>query len=389
MARRAHLGPPVSLRPRYPPGYAGPVIPDAVPTRPDSPQRVRTWHPGWMGVVLGTGGAAVASLVDPLPGTRVDEAVGAALTLLATVGLLLLTPYVLRLRRHRDAATADLANPGLGAMYGTAPAALLIVGIALAQLGMLGWLPDGIAWVSIALVVVGVVLALAVGIAFFLRVVAHEQLPVPAISGAWFIPIVVLVLVPSGIARSVALAPSWSSTTALALAAAAWGAGVVLFLLLAPVIAWRLITYPAPPAHMAASWWIWLAPAGAGGLGLIALSRLTSATLGDPVAAVVPTLGLLGASALWGFAVWWALFAGTVVRRVARAGGGLPFHVGSWGFVFPTAAVAALTVELGHSWGSPLLSVVGAVGWFVTLLVWLRLAVQSVGAVRSGALVQR
>lgn len=359
-------------------------------TTPASPvQRVRTWHPGWMGVVLGTGGAAVASLVDPLPGTRVDEVVGAVLAALATVGLLLLVPYAVRLLRHRDAASADLGNPGLGAMYGTAPAALLIVGVALAQLGMLGWLPPAVAWVSLALALAGVVLALVVGIAFFVRVVAHEQLPVPAISGAWFIPIVVLVLVPSGVTRSVALEPSWTSTTALALATAAWGAGLVLFLLLAPVIAWRLITTPAPPPHMAASWWIWLAPAGAGGLGLIALSRLAALTLGDPVASVAPTFGLLGASVLWGFAAWWALFAGTVVRRVARTHDGLPFHLGSWGFAFPTAAVTALTVELGHAWGSPLLSVVGAIGWIATLLVWGRLAAQTVAATRSGAVFAR
>ena len=351
--------------------------------------RIATWHPGWMGVVLGTGGAAVASLVDPLPGTRVDEGIGAVLALLATLGLLLLVPYAVRLRRHRDAAGADLANPGLGAMYGTAPAALLIVGVALAQLGALGWLPKGIAWVSILLVAAGVLLALVIGIAFFARIVAHEQLPVPAMSGAWFIPIVVLVLVPSGVARSVVLQPQWAGTTALALAAAAWGAGLVLFLLLAPVVAWRLITSPPPPAHMAASWWIWLAPAGAGGLGIVALSRLSALVLGEPVAAVAPALGLVAASVLWGFALWWALFAGTVVRRTARAHGGLPFHVGSWGFAFPTAAVAALTIELGHAWGSPLISVVGAAGWIATLAIWGRLAWQTAQGAASGAVFVR
>jgi len=342
-----------------------------------------------MGVVLGTGGAAVASLVDPLPGTRIDEGVGAVLALLATLGLLLLVPYAVRLRRHRDAAKADLANPGLGAMYGTAPAAMLIVGVALAQLGALGWLPRGIAWVSMALVALGVLLALAIGIAFFARIVAHEQLPVPAMSGAWFIPIVVLVLVPSGVARSIVLQPQWAGATALALAAAAWGAGIVLFLLLGPVVAWRLITSPPPPVHMAASWWIWLAPAGAGGLGIIVLSRLAALTLGEPVAGVAPTLGLIAASALWGFALWWALFAGTVVRRIARAHGGLPFHLGSWGFAFPTAAVAALTIELGHAWVAPLISVLGAAGWVATLAVWGRLAWQTSQGAASGSVFVR
>jgi len=348
--------------------------------------RLRTWHPGWTGVALGTGGTALASLLDPLPGTRVDDVVGAVLAAAAVVLLGLVVPLVLRARRHRDAALADLAQPGLGALYGTAPAALLVAAVALGQLGVLGMLPAGIAWVALAALAIGLVATLVVGMAFFLRIVDHEALPVPPISGAWFVPIVALVLVPSVVARLVVLQPAWASSAAVALAVAAWGAGLLLFLLLAPVVAWRLITAPAPPPHMAASWWIWLAPAGAGGLGLLASTRLAAALLEQPALA---SAGLLGASALWGFAVWWALFAGAHLRTVARRHGGLPFHVGSWGFAFPTAAVAALTLELGRSWDSPLLSAVGSVGWAAALAVWGVLAWQTLRGARDGSIFAR
>ena len=68
----------------------------------------------------------------------------------------------------------------------------------------------------------------------------------------------------------------------------------------------------------------------------------------------------------------------------SRGRGGLPFHLGSWGFAFPTAAMTALTVELGRSWGAPVLSVLGAAGFVATLLIWVLLASQTVAATRTG-----
>jgi len=356
----------------------------------EAASRVRTWHPGWMGAVLGTAGVAVAGLVDPLPSLRVDEAVGAVLALVAVVLLpVLLVPYGRRIVRHRDAAGADLAHPGLGALYGTVPAALLVTGLALAQLAVIGWLPGWTAWIVVSLGAAGLLGAVALGVIFFAGVVGRDQVPAEAMTGAWFIPIVVLVLVPSVVVRLLALEPSWRSTSWAALAAASVGAGFLLFLILAPVLAWRLITSPPPPSHQAATWWIWLAPAGAGGLGVLAASRLAAASVGGAAAEVLPWAGLLAATGVWGLGTWWVVFAGRVLVTTSRASGGLPFHVGSWGFAFPTGAMTALTVELGRTWDAPVLQVAGAVGFVVAVVVWARLAVQTVAAVRNGRAFQR
>lgn len=358
---------------------------------PVAPARgvIETWHPGWLGVVLGTSGVALASLVDPVGPTTADQVLGALLAAAATLLLIALAvPYVLRLRRHRHALLADLSHPGLGAMFGTVPAAMLIVGVTLAQLGVVGWLPADVAWISALLTILGVAGALVIGVEFFSRVVAAEQVPVGAMSGAWFIPLVVLVLVSSAVARILLLQPSWATSTAVAASAASWGAGMLLFLILAPVLAWRLLTGPPPVPAQAAGWWIWLAPAGAGGLGAIALSRMAGLVAPAGSAPAVATTGLLSATVLWGFGAWWALLAGRVLRRVSTTNGGLGFHPGSWGFVFPTAAMAALTVELGRSWSSSFLSVTGAVFWLVSLAIWARLAFQTVAAVRDRSLLQ-
>jgi len=239
------------------------------------------------------------------------------------------------------------------------------------------------------LLVMGVVGALVVGVEFFSRIVRAAELPPQAMTGAWFIPIVVLVLTPSATVRLVALDPAWATTTAVALSAALWGAGMLMFLLLAPILGWRLITAPGPVAAQAASWWIWLAPAGAGGLGALAVARLAAHVLGGPSALVLPTAGLLVATAMWGFGTWWAMFAGRVLWSVSRSEGGLPFHLGSWGFVFPTAAMAALTVELARTWDSAPMAVAGAVGWAVALMIWARLGWQTVVGVRDGSIFVR
>lgn len=352
--------------------------------------RVREWHPGWLGVVLGTAGVAVSSLVDPLPGTSVDEWIGVVLTAVAAVALVLVAvPYVLRFVRHRDALLADLAHPGVGAMFGTIPASLLILGVSLGQIAVLGWLPSTTAYVVLALVAAGVLGALVIGVEFFSRLARAAEVPAAAMTGAWFIPIVVLVLTPSAVARLVVLEPAWLGTTAVALTAALWGAGILLFLLLAPVLGWRLLTTAPVAPGQAATWWIWLAPTGAGGLGAVALGRLAGRLVGGAAGEVLPVAGLLVATVLWGLGSWWALLAGRVLIADARAHGGLPFHLGSWGFAFPTAAMAALTVGLGQAWDSPFLAVAGGVGWAVALVVWLRLAWQTGRAVRDGSIFQR
>jgi C4-dicarboxylate transporter/malic acid transport protein len=355
-----------------------------------SPGKILTWHPGWLGVVLGTGGVAIASLLDPLRFTAIDGVVGAILTGAAVVLLVVLgVPYALRARRHRHAVLADLTHPGVGATFGTLPASMLIVAVALAQMGVLGWLPSTIAWLVLALLVAGTVGALVVGVEFFSRVSLATEVPAQALTGSWFIPIVVLVLTPSAMARLVALEPTWATSTTVALAAALWGAGIVLFLLLAPVLGWRLITSPPPPPVQAASWWIWLAPAGAGGLGSLALARLVGRVVGESMVSVLPVVALLVATVLWGFGSWWALFAARVVGSTSRHGGGLPFSVGSWGFAFPTAAMAALTLELGRIWDSSFFAIVGAAWWVAALAIWTRLAWQTIAAVRDGSIFAR
>jgi tellurite resistance protein TehA-like permease len=163
------------------------------------------------------------------------------------------------------------------------------------------------------------------------------------------------------------------------LAVVGWGVGFTLFLLLASIIGSRLLVAPPPAPQQAPGWWGWLAPVGAGGLGLLAATGLATdaGVLGDLRGAV--TLAL---TVLWGFAVWWALLA---VRVISREHAGLRFHVGWWAFGFPTAAFASLTTEVARLWRLDGLAAAAPVLWGALVILIVALGALTARGIRSGA----
>lgn len=328
-----------------------------------------------MGMTLS--GLAMLSLLGPLPNSNVDTWLGLSMLALALfVGLTLTVLYAIKMLRRWAAFAADLFNPGQGAQTAAWPASLLIAALATSQAGFVGALPQDVAFVVAAAVgAVGLVGTALSGWAFFSHVIGHPNVPAQAITAGWFVPVVPLVLVPSITLRLTSLAgetPSW----AVWLAVSAWGIGFGLFLLLAAIIGGRLLMAEPPGAHALPSWWAWLAPLGAGGLGMVTSTRL----LGDDI---LITVAYGVALAVWGFSAWWVVFALVVMssqRKDAR------FHLGYWGFGFPTAAFASLSLEVGRHHGFDWLGSVAGVFWFALMAIVLILAWKTMVAWKSGAL---
>lgn len=101
--------------------------------------------------------------------------------------------------------------------------------------------------VVLGLVVAGVLASLILGMAFFNYVVGHHELPVGMITGVWFIPVVVLVIVPSVIIRVLRIGIGVPEALATFLAIAAWGAGMMLFVF--PVAAFTALTAELAHRH--------------------------------------------------------------------------------------------------------------------------------------------
>lgn len=119
---------------------------------------------------------------------------------------------------------------------------------------------------------------------------------------------------------------------------------------------------------MSPTWIIWLAPAGAGGLGVLASMRMLQVFSDQNLNLVVEIMGIFGASLLWGFGIWWLIFSLAQIIPQRKV---LHFHLGSWGFSFPLAALLALTLELSRVWDTLAVTYLGIVGWVAVLAVWL------------------
>jgi len=312
---------------------------------------------------MSASGISMASLLDPLPGSHLDTAVGLSLLAIATLVAVLVTiAFGIKATAYRENFLADLANPGFGSQTAAWPAALLILALSMTQAGRSGALPEQLVLiVGTVFFLAGLTGTLVTGIAFFSRVIGRADIPAQAITASWFVPVVPLVLVPSIMVRIADLAPQLDDRVAALVGIIGWGIGFGLFLLLSTVIGGRLLTHEPPAPHAVASWWAWLAPIGAGSLGVLSLSVLLGDALG---ALVLVDVAVFVISAMWGFALWWAVFSGIIILRQIRR---VTFHIGLWGFGFPTAALVSLTLEVARRWDAAWVSYVGTALWFIML----------------------
>lgn len=347
--------------------------------------KIQHLHPAWGTVAMSASGISMASMLDPLPGSSLDTALGIGLlSLAAVIGVTLSVLFAIKFLRFRENFLQDLANPGFGSQTAAWPAALLILSLAITQAGTSGALPAEPSLVAgLVFFVPGLLGTLLTGIAFFSRVIGRADIPAQAITASWFVPVVPLVLVPSIMVRMSNLAPALDRDVAALMGVIGWGIGFGLFMLLAAVIGGRLLTHEPPAPHALASWWAWLAPIGAGALGLLALGVLLDRALGFTV---LSELAVFVVSAMWGFGLWWAVFAGLIVLRQIRQ---VTFHVGLWGFGFPTAALVSLTLEVGRRWEALWIGYIGAALWVILLAGALALSLKTAQGMVAGTIWRR
>jgi tellurite resistance protein TehA-like permease len=343
--------------------------------------RIATAHPAWGAMAMSVAGAAMVSLLDPLPDTTVDHTIGLGILVASWLTALAITAvFGIKLLVHTESFLADLRHPGMGSQTAAWPASLLITALATSQAGASGAIDGSLAvWPAMIFGLLGLTGTALVGFAFFSRVIGQEQIPPAAITASWFVPVVPLVLVPSISVRLGALESPLPEPFLLWLGVASWGIGFGLFLLLAAIIGGRLLLAEPLPAHALPSWWAWLAPLGAGGLGILSGTTL----IGDPSAVAVAEWLIL---AVWGFSAWWAVFALIVIWRTRKEA---HFHLGYWGFGFPTAAFGSLSLEVARRHDLSWLTGWGAVVWVSlgVLVVWL--TAKTIAGVRSGAVFTR
>ncbi len=305
-------------------------------------------------------------------GAQAAEIIARILLVLASVLALILAPRYLTRPRDRAALAHEIADPAHGAMLATFPAGLLVLAVAWGRVGagLLG--VDAALVVSAVLVVAGAVMAMGMSIVWA-SAQGRGNTDLAGVNGGWLIPPVMSLIIPLALAPQLIAHPGQAAWL-FVLALAFYGVGVFLFLALFALLIARLALRPPIPHAMSPSLWIPLAPAGI--LGLALLRLLEAAASVDLVPPEVVTLGIIVSGLGIGLGLWWALFAIGDLLRVRRSGG-MPFHPGWWGFVFPIAAMQLSLVALGLAVDSGVVLAAGVLAFVILLVVWMLIALRT------------
>jgi C4-dicarboxylate transporter/malic acid transport protein len=332
---------------------------------------------------MGTSALSVA-LIAVGEGTSIagltQVAARVTLVIALLLGVLVLGATTTRWVRFRAEARADLHHPVKGGMTATAAGGLLTLAVAIGRVGP-GFLPEPLILPSVsALAVVGALLALVIGWEFLGEMFTSTDASLVQMSGAWFVPPVVTIIVPLALVPVIVGNPDIAADL-VALSWAFLGMGAVLYLVVTATLFMRSISHPLPPAGLAPTLFIGMGPAGLMGLDMVRLSQV-SVQVGVADASLVTSI-LPAATMMWGFGLWWMVAALVVLRRgYAR----LPFSLSWWGFTFPLAAWTIATIVLGHAWDSGLMMAVGVIATAALVGLWCFVAARTVLGIRSGSI---
>lgn len=320
--------------------------------------KVKDFAPSWFASVMGTGALALVSKAYSykLPILGAFSKILAYLN--AAIFFILLIPWLLRWIKYPSEAKGDLYHPVTSHFYGTMPIAMTIVAMNLAMVGYKG--------IALPLWILGSVLvvffALLIPYLFFIE----EGVDVKAITPAWFIPPVGLIIIPLTALPFVPSSETWKGVFT-ALNYFGFGAGFFLYLALFAIVMRRFITHELLPPLMAPAVWINLGPLGAGAVALLNLTKML------PVAE--DALKVF-AFILWGFGLWWLAMAVLMTLHYLR-NLHLPYSLAWWAFIFPLGAYVSATYNVGISLGINTVTNFGFVLYWLLLALWLLTGVKT------------
>ena len=315
---------------------------------------IRALPPNAFAFVMATGIVGTAFTTAGL------RPVGVVLAVVGILGFLVLAVMLAgRAVTASGRLVQDLRDPAGGFGFFTVVAALGVIAALCAILGL--------TWVAAvaAVIAVPVWLLLTYGMLPLLVLSSDETGPVTrAVDGSWMLWVV----------ATQALAIVFTTLGAGIVGIALWGAGVVLYLLIAGLLTARLLGRRGSEAAVSPTAWVVM--------GAAAISALAAARL-----ALMPELSaqrpfLSGMSLLlWGFGTWCIpfLLIAAVWKRVVKRQP-LRYETPLWAVVFPLGMFTVATQTLARATESHLLNTIGQVALWVSGLAWLVVAVLGVVA---------
>lgn len=320
-------------------------------------QGIGELHPGYAAVVMATGIISTGFW-------SFGRTVLSRLLLVAalTAGGVLAAAYLWRLVAFPRRMLADLRDPGRGFGYFTLVAAPNVLGMRLA-----------LAHHVVAAIVLGtvsaplwVVLTYAVPGAM---VAASRRGPVLARGdGSWFLWVVGTQSL-AGAAATVATVEPGLTPALAPSAVALWGIGAIWYVILAVLLAARLVRAPLTPRMLSPTYWVYM---GATAIIVLVAAQILTLPGAPPVLAATRQVVAGLAFLLWAFGSWWIpLLVITGVWRHFVHGVPLRYEPALWSIVFPLGMYAMASTDFGRATGMGFMVGIARVEIWIGLAAWL------------------
>jgi C4-dicarboxylate transporter/malic acid transport protein len=297
---------------------------------------IKHFSPAWFASIMGTGG--VANVLFQLSGSipfLQPLAVG-LFWLNIVLFVILIFPWIGRWFIHFGSLRQDLEHPVMSNFFVTMPVGGIILGTNFFLIGKDYFSMAFIVGLSLVFWVVGVVMALVLGVFVMYHLFSMETVSAEMTNFSWFISPVASIVIP--LLGNPLIGFYNASNVELdriinLIDIIFYGIGMLLFIMLSSILLNRFIANKMSPSAALPTFWIMLGPVGVGTISLIGMAD-SSKVLG--LLASTDSLKML-ALMLWGFGLWaFLLIMIITVKYLSR--GGIPFTLSWWAFIFPTAA---------------------------------------------------
>jgi len=351
-------------------------------------EMVRHFTPNWFTATMGTGILSLALAAFPLhvPGLR-ELAEG---LWWFNIGLFALCSglYASRWIFFPDSARRIFGHGTMCMFLGAIPMGLITIVNGFLTFGTAHW-GDTAVRIAADLWWADAVMALACAwFVPFLMFTRHDH-RLENMTAVWLLPIVAAeVTAGSGGLIIAHLGATPEAATMLYISYGLWATSVLPAMGILVILFLRLVLHKLPGQDMAVSSWLSLGPLGTGALGLLTLgSAAPIALTGDAntvIAQAAYGMGIVGATLLWGYGLWWLVIA--VLATLYHLPGGLPFNMGWWGFTFPLGVYSVATLKLGELTGMAFYDVMGGVFVVMLAVFWVMVTARTVPGIWGGNL---
>ncbi len=290
-----------------------------------------------------------------------QQSISNILLSVAIIGLIiLLGAIIVRLALYRGDIVLDVYEPSRAFGFFTIIAGINVVGIRLYSSNA----PT--LTILMALLATPVWLILTYGIPGTLILRGRDVPVVSEVNGSWFLWVVAT----QSLAAVAAVIGHDRATEFLGAAAVAlWGIGVLLYLMLATLITWRLLSRSNEPKTFSPSYWIYM---GATAITVLAGARILA--LPKHLSVMQATTGFVSGFTyvLWAFGTWWVplLVVFGFWRHISK-GEPAKYETGLWSIVFPLGMYSTASMLFGRQMKMPFITTIGHVGTWIAGVVWL------------------